>query len=75
MSAVSSAQHGMMGLVLSVKSGKTKIGDVRSGIRKKIERMASEMTTEQLKDYTSTPVKGLPKHATATHTRTRHAKE
>ena len=64
-----------MGLVLSVKGGKTKIGDVRPGIRKKVERMAAEMTTEQLKDYTSTPVKGLPKHAKTTHARLRNARE
>lgn len=64
-----------MGLVLSVKGGKTKIGDVRPGIRKKVERMAAEMTTEQLKDYTSTPTKGLPRHAGSTHARMRHAKE
>ena len=59
-------QHGLLGVVLGVKQGKIKIADVRLGIRGKVERMAGEMSAEQVAEYSdskpaSTPAKfGIP---------------
>ena len=61
MPAVSGAQHGFMGLVLSVKQGKRKLADVQPGMREKVKRAASEMTEQQVKDYTATPASNLPR--------------
>ena len=43
--------HGLLGVVLGVKAGKIKLADVRPGIRSKVERMAGEMTPEQVAEY------------------------
>ena len=62
MPAKSKAQHGLMGMVLAYKSGKIKKGDLPPGVRERVVRMASEMTSEQVEDFTSTPSKSLPEH-------------
>ena len=72
MPSVSKAQHGLMGLVRSVKEGKQKLSEIRSGLRPKVARMMGEMTMEQLKEYTSTPAAPLPRHVG--HSQARNAR-
>lgn len=61
MPSTSKAQHGFMGLVRSVKEGKTKLSDVRNP--KKVGAAAKSMTRDELRDYTATRTEGLPRHA------------
>lgn len=63
-----------MGLVLSVKRGEKKIGELRPGIRKKVQRMAADMSEEQLKDFTSTKSSNLPKHVRGSHSKLRNVR-
>jgi hypothetical protein len=62
MPSTSKAQHGLMGMVLAYKRGKS-LDTFPSGVRKRIKRMASDMSEEQLKDYTSTKASDLPEHS------------
>ena len=63
MPAESKAQHGLMGLALSVKRGQTKLSEVPQRIRDKVARLSRTMSEKQLEEYTSTPTSGLPRHA------------
>lgn len=62
MPAKSKAQHGIMGMALALKRGKVKVDDLPAGVRKKVAKMAADMSESQLEDYTSTPSSRLPKH-------------
>jgi hypothetical protein len=62
MPAKSKAQHGLMGMVLDYKSGKLKAADIPPRVKSRVVRMAKEMTSEQVEEFTSTPSKNLPEH-------------
>lgn len=73
MPSTSKAQHGFFGLVQAVKEGRTKMEDVRPGMRAKVQRATSSMTLDQIKDYTRTRTASLPQRMTADG-RDRHAR-
>jgi hypothetical protein len=62
MPAKSKAQHGIMGMALAYKRGKLKAADIPSRIRNKVKQIASSMSDAQLRDFTKTKTKKLPKH-------------
>lgn len=62
MPAKSRAQHGLMGMVLAYKRGDLKEGDIPPGVKSRVKRMAKEMTSEQVEEFTSTPSSNLPEH-------------
>ena len=63
MPAVSSAQHGLMGLVLAFKRGDMKSEEIPKGVKAQVMRMAGEMTSEQVEDFTSTKSSSLPRRS------------
>lgn len=65
MPAKSKAQHGLMGMVLAYKRGDLKEGDLPEGVKSRVKRMAKEMTSEQVEEFTSTPSENLPEHTTS----------
>ena len=69
MPSKSKAQHGLMGMVLAYKRGKS-LDSFPDGVRKRIKRMASDMSEEQLKDYASTKTSDLPEHSKKRPSRT-----
>ena len=65
MPAKGKAQHGLMGLVLAYKRGDLKEGDIPPRVKSRVKRMAKEMTSEQVEEFTKTPSKNLPEHTTS----------
>lgn len=61
MPAKSKAQHGIMGMALAYKRGKMKESDLPARVKNKIKQIAASMSEDQLKEYTSTGTRGLPK--------------
>ena len=51
-----------MGMVLAYKRGETKKEDLPPRVRERVVRMAKEMTSEQVEEFTSTSTKNLPEH-------------
>lgn len=62
MPAKSKAQHGIMGMALAYKRGKMKESDLPARVKNKIKQIAASMSEDQLKEYTSTGTRDLPKH-------------
>jgi hypothetical protein len=58
MPAQSKAQQRAAGAALSAKRGDTKVGDLRGASKD----MYDSMTEEELADYASTDLDGLPEH-------------
>lgn len=58
MPAQSKAQQRAAGAALSAKRGDTKVGDLRGASKD----MYDSMTEEELEDYASTDLNGLPEH-------------
>jgi len=58
MPAQSKAQQRAAGAALSAKRGDTKVGDLRGASKD----MHDSMTEEELEDYASTDLDGLPEH-------------
>ncbi|MEG9267197.1 DUF3008 family protein [Qipengyuania sp. Mu-71] len=58
MPAQSKAQQRAAGAALSAKRGDTKVGDLRGSSKD----MYDSMTEEELEDYASTDLDGLPEH-------------
>lgn len=58
MPAQSKAQQRAAGAALSAKRGDTKVGDLRGASKD----MYDSMTEEELEDYASTDLDGLPEH-------------
>lgn len=56
MPAVSKRQQRSAGMALAAHEGKIPMGKLRGSAK----RMAENMTTDQLREYASTPTKGLP---------------
>jgi len=51
-----------MGMALALKRGKVRVDDLPAGVRKKVAKIAADMSESQLEDYTSTSTKKLPEH-------------
>jgi len=62
MPSKSKSQHGLMGMVLAYKRGKS-LDSIPAGVRERVKRMAKDMSEEQLTDYTSTKTSDLPSHS------------
>ncbi len=62
MPAKSKAQHGIMGMALAYKRGKLKAGDIPKGVLNKVKQISASMSDKQLRDFTKTKTKKLPKH-------------
>ena len=58
MPAQSKAQQKAAGAALSAKSGETKVGDLQGASK----QMYDSMSEEELEDYASTDLDGLPEH-------------
>ena len=60
MPAKSKAQQRLMGQAYAVKKGELSLDDVDQNYRDEIERLANEMSLEDLKDFAETSHEGLP---------------
>lgn len=58
MPAQSKAQQKAAGAALSAKRGETKVGDLQGASK----QMYDSMSEEELEDYASTDLDGLPEH-------------
>ena len=58
MPAQSKAQQKAAGAALSAKRGETKVGDLQGASK----QMYDSMSEEELEDYASTELDGLPEH-------------
>lgn len=53
----------LMGTVLAFKDGTLKLDGVPQGIRKRVQSLASEMSIEDIKQFTSDKSKGVTRHS------------
>ena len=60
MPSKSKAQHRLMSMVYCYKRGQCKLSSFPIGVRKKIQKIAKNMTLSQLRDFAKTKETGLP---------------
>ncbi|MHA1396190.1 MAG: hypothetical protein ACTSSF_00470 [Candidatus Heimdallarchaeaceae archaeon] len=56
----SRAQHRLMSMAYCYKKGQCKLSNFPIGVRKKIQKIAKNMTLSQLRDFAKTKETGLP---------------
>ena len=60
MPSTSKSQQRLMGMSYAVKKGAMKLSDIDTSYRGEVKDLVDSMTLKQLKDFASTPHKGLP---------------
>ena len=60
MPSTSKAERRLMGMAYCYKKGRCKLSSFPIGVRKKIQKIAKNMTLSQLRDFAKTKETGLP---------------